>query len=647
MAPIDLNRIQEIQEKFNIVGRNKELEYLLLARLARKHVLIEGPVGVGKTTLALAVSKYFDQAFLRIDGDERYSESKLVGYFEPPVVVKKGWAWDAFVSGPLVSAMQDGSVFMINEVNRLVESTQNVFLPALDEGVIYVPKIGEVKAKEGFMVIATQNPESYIGTSVLSEALKDRFSWLKLDYQSYEEEKRIVMSRSALKNKDPRISDIVVRIVRETRRHPDISRGSSIRGAIDLAEILALRPSLVPDEIIEFAILTLGTKIDLEEGSDRSIESIITEIIQRILADEESLYDGELEDDEESIEKRKVRLFGRIGAEDLAEEAIQSGNVLPKLDNLDYAAVERLTESAIDHENLPALVSLAKINSYAVSNTLDAKKITSLGRIAGKGGVITPRLYFVMRGVLDKQRRVIFRRLARSSLLRMSLRIAGQGLRGDIPKRGPYAPGMDFDLEETLEQNLEQYPTGNPYLSFSDIVGIEKHERQKNGILILDASGSMMGERNINAALTASVMAYSMRKDKYAVIAFNTKAFIIKKVKEDMPVQDIVDRILDLEAVGFTNVEDALRKAANEMRTIKSQFKWAILLTDGAYNKGKDPRHFAREIGGRLHVINLPGKNWGQKVCQDLARIGGGKYVAVRYYRDVPRALMRILRSPW
>jgi Mg-chelatase subunit ChlD len=129
-------------------------------------------------------------------------------------------------------------------------------------------------------------------------------------------------------------------------------------------------------------------------------------------------------------------------------------------------------------------------------------------------------------------------------------------------------------------------------------------------------------------------------------VAFNTKAFLIKKFDEDIRVQDIVDRILDLEAIGHTNVEDGLKIGTRELNKLKTRFKWAILFTDGVYNKGKDPRYLAKEFK-KLHVINLPGKKWGMRVCQDLARLGAGKYVAVSNYEEAPRALMRVLRSPW
>lgn len=331
----------------------------------------------------------------------------------------------------------------------------------------------------------------------------------------------------------------------------------------------------------------------------------------------------------------------------MLKAAIESGNTLPSdMESLNRDAVERLTESALDSENMPALMSLAKLNRKIVANSLKLDRLQSLGRVAGKGGVISSRLYFVMRGELDPKRKRVFRRLARTALLKQSLRIAGEGLRGDIIKIAPYQPGMDFDLDRTFEQTLEKYPDGIPVLGFDDIVGIDRIQRKKSGILILDTSGSMVGERNINAALTAAIMAYSMRKDDYAVVGFNTRSFMIKKFKETKNTQEIVDALLDLEAIGHTNIEDALKVAAKELDKLKTRFKWAIIFTDGVYNKGKDPRYLAKAFP-KLHVVNLPGKKWGQKVCQDLARLSGGKYVSVSKYEHGPRALMKILRAPW
>ena len=275
--------VHEIQNKSGIIGRTRELRQIVLARLSGRHVVIEGTVGVGKTTLAQAVADYFDQGFIRIDGDERYTEAKLVGHFEPPLVIKNGWTRDSFVPGPLTLAMERGSVLFINEANRLIEGTQNVLLPSLDEGYITIPKLEPVRAKDGFFVVATQNPESYIGTTVLSEALKDRFVWVKLERQSYEDELEIVQNESDTKG-NPKIAEIATKICRATRGHPDIRRGASVRGAIDFAKILSLLDTLNVETVTEIAIMTIATKIELEDGVERTIEDVISEVVQKVMS---------------------------------------------------------------------------------------------------------------------------------------------------------------------------------------------------------------------------------------------------------------------------------------------------------------------------------------------------------------------------
>lgn len=275
--------VEEIKRKFNIIGRDNELKYLIISKLTGKHVLIEGPVGVGKTTLGAALARYFDQSFIRVDGDERYTETKMVGFFDPPIVLKKGWNWESFIPGPLVQAMKSGGVLFLNEVNRLPEGTQNALLPALDEGIVEIPKLGTLKSKEGFMVIATQNPEEYVGTTVLSEALKDRFIWIRLDYQSEEEEIEIVKSRSNCTN--DKVIRFAVKVVRETRNHPEIIRGASVRGAIDIAQLFTHLGEFNLQNAIEATIASLGKKVEASEDAERPIEKILEEIVRTVLSE--------------------------------------------------------------------------------------------------------------------------------------------------------------------------------------------------------------------------------------------------------------------------------------------------------------------------------------------------------------------------
>ncbi len=273
--------VEAIKKKFGIVGRTDELMKALAAKAAGRHILLEGPVGVGKTEIAHALAAYLNTEFVRFDGDERYHPDKLVGHFDPPVVLEKGYSFDSFVSGPLIRAMKEGAILFANEINRCPESTQNVLLSAMDEGHLVIPKLGEVNAKPGFFIIATQNPVEFIATTPLGEAIKDRFVWIRLDYQSESDEKQIVAAK--VKDAPEEVTDYSVLIVRETRLSTDLRRGASIRGAIDLAAIINEFEERPIKTWIDISIMALATKIELEDGVEDKIETIIEKIVRKVI----------------------------------------------------------------------------------------------------------------------------------------------------------------------------------------------------------------------------------------------------------------------------------------------------------------------------------------------------------------------------
>ncbi len=274
-----LDEVEEIGQRYGIVGRREELLKMLVAVKSGRHILLEGPVGVGKTLLARSIAEYLSRDFVRVDGDERLNETKLIGYWDPPMVLKKGYVEEAFVPGPLTRAATSGSVLFINELNRLPESAQNALLPVMDEGLIHIPHLGTLKAKEGFLIIATQNPEEDVGVLRLSEALKDRFVLVKLGYPRREEEVEIV--RRHVPDIDDETAEISVDIVRSTREHPSILRGGSIRSSIDLAKIaLMLRGD--GERWYNAALMVLPQRIELRDTA-ASKESLIRDIVRSVL----------------------------------------------------------------------------------------------------------------------------------------------------------------------------------------------------------------------------------------------------------------------------------------------------------------------------------------------------------------------------
>jgi len=275
--------IQKIQQESGIVGRKDELGLALAVLQSGRHLLFEGPVGVGKTTVALAVCRHLGRSTVRVDGDDRYSESKLTGWFDPPLVLKQGYTDETFFAGPLVQAMRDGAVLFINELNRMPETVQNVLLPALDERLLMVPRIGMVQAAPGFQVIATQNPVEYIATGHLSEALRDRFEHVALEYQSAAEEVAIVVRETG--STDETLVWRAVAIARATRVNARFKKGSSVRGAIAMVAI-ALRlveaGMAAGQALRQAAIAALTTRTELKDELGADFAAALDEIIEAV-----------------------------------------------------------------------------------------------------------------------------------------------------------------------------------------------------------------------------------------------------------------------------------------------------------------------------------------------------------------------------
>lgn len=271
--------LDEIAEKHRIVGRREELTAMTACFIAGRNVLLEGPVGVGKTALARAAADGAGRGIVRVDGDSRYTEARLVGHFDPPGVLERGYQPDLFIPGPLTRAMQTGAVLFVNELNRMPEGVQNVLLPALDEGLIQVPHLGEIKAQAGFCVVATQNPAEFVATGHLSEALLDRFELVVLGYQDEAEETQIVLQEARCAPSEELIAAAVA-MTRATRTDKRIRRGASVRAAIAMADLAVA----LGGDLAAAARLALPTRIEL--GDEASPETM-----QKLLADLEKKTD--------------------------------------------------------------------------------------------------------------------------------------------------------------------------------------------------------------------------------------------------------------------------------------------------------------------------------------------------------------------
>ncbi len=585
--------IKAIQKREGIVGRAKELEKALAAVSTGRHLMIEGPVGVGKTVLAVAVAKHLDRTIFRVDGDERYTEQKLSGWFDPPVVLEKGYVEEAFAPGPLTGAMREGAVLFINEMNRMPEGVQNILLPAMDEGVIEIPRVGTVKAKKGFVIIATQNPREFVATTALSEALSDRFELLLLEYQSEEEELEI-LRRNFPKTKSEIVSRAVW-IARRTRDHPNIRRGASVRAAMSIAQLSGTLSDDVFEGIRKAAHMALPTRIEMREESKKTAEEVVEEIVAECFALPPPSLGRPLKEEKTDTnrpprnqEDRRIKSMDVGDLIQVLEEA--DPDQLGKSDDLGWAIVQNYAQLRIRLKD-QTLLELAK-------------------------------------------------RIAIKATIRRVLQLLGPVSVPTFISRSELRPGEDaeIDVEATLDALTEK-----KHLSSSDLI-VERREPKRLAVaMMLDASLSMSGDKLAMATAAIAVLAFRLKTVDYLLITFNDRPSVLKRVYESKNLDDLIADLLDAHAGGYTNIEGALKKGTEELSRAKTKNRVGILITDGNYTVGADPRDAAAGYK-RLFVVMTESHDCQPLTCEGIAKNGGGHMYAVNGFDEIPRVLYKVLR---
>ena len=222
------NILYEVEKA--VVGKHEVLARILLAILARGHVLLEDIPGVGKTTIALAFSRALGLRCQRVQFTPDVMPSDLTGFS----VYRRDTGRMEYQPGALLC-----NLFLADELNRATSRTQSALLEAMEEGQVTVDGVSH-PIPQPFLVIATQNPAGAAGTQLLPDSQLDRFALrLSVGYPTRAEEAAMVRGRQG---GDP------LDLVRQAADHDAIE---ALRAAAEQVYL--------SDEVLDYLLLLIGT----------------------------------------------------------------------------------------------------------------------------------------------------------------------------------------------------------------------------------------------------------------------------------------------------------------------------------------------------------------------------------------------------
>jgi MoxR-like ATPase len=299
------NRLIENIENV-IVGKRSTVELAVVGLLCQGHLLIDDVPGVGKTMLARSIARSLGGTFRRIQFTPDMLPSDVTG-----VSIYNQLTHEfEFRPGPVMA-----QIVLADEINRATPKTQSSLLEAMQEQQVTVDGTTHALPRP-FMVLATQNPIEYEGTFPLPEAQLDRFllrvtlgypsrenEIAVLDLQQYEHPiqdleqvvtpDELIAAQEEIKKifVAPEIKRYIVELVAQTRDHPDIYLGSSLRGSLALYRTSQARASrdgrefVLPDDVKSLAVSALGHRIILKPAArlrDVTADDLINEILRKV-----------------------------------------------------------------------------------------------------------------------------------------------------------------------------------------------------------------------------------------------------------------------------------------------------------------------------------------------------------------------------
>ena len=288
-----------------IHGKTEAVELAIMCMLAEGHLLVEDVPGVGKTSLAKALSASVDCVWKRVQFTPDLLPTDLVGVS----VYQRSSESFRLQAGPLFA-----NIVLADEINRASPKTQSALLEAMEERQVTVDGVSRQLAPP-FMVIATQNPVDQEGTYRLPESQLDRFLLrISIGYPGRASEIRMLEDQGSAKvvsGLDPVVSaeeingmidavrtvyvagalkSYLVDLAEASRHHPGIELGLSPRATLQLAAATRAhaaargRSYATPDDVKAVGISALAHRIMVrtDRGAALSPEDAVREVFEAV-----------------------------------------------------------------------------------------------------------------------------------------------------------------------------------------------------------------------------------------------------------------------------------------------------------------------------------------------------------------------------
>jgi MoxR-like ATPase len=286
------------------IGDGVAVEMMLVALLARGHVLLEGVPGVAKTTLVKAFGATLGCTVRRIQFTPDLLPADITGTY----VLNPRDGTFALRSGPVFA-----NVVLADEINRAPAKTQSALLEAMQERQVTIEG-DRYELPNPFLVLATQNPIDLEGTYALPEAQIDRFLVrIRMGYPSQRDEVAMlrthnvvgpepagvlsvndvlqIQSIAARVHVEEDIREYAVMLAAYTRTHAKVTLGASPRATLSLVRaakanaVVAGRPYATPDDIRAVAEPVLAHRLVLVpelEGEAAARSAIVEEALAKV-----------------------------------------------------------------------------------------------------------------------------------------------------------------------------------------------------------------------------------------------------------------------------------------------------------------------------------------------------------------------------